>query len=227
MPSARCPLHAVAWACLLGPILASGCGERPTGGGDAATSADAPLGREDQALYQELENRVNDLISENTSKYAELRYEYSEGLLKILDQIELTLSGKFPGEPPRLLAKLDPDEEREHLRETVRRWEAKTGKSLRTEVDARKAEMASRPAGQTFHPEFQRKFSQAFDEFIAIEVAELRERRNRAIHAAAEPLLAPHRAKHPEPVRRIERILDSPPYRLTASPAPPRTDPGP
>src|SRR5262249_24247214 len=147
--------------------------------------------------------------------YSELRYEYNEGLLKILDQIEFTLSGKLEGDPPRFLSKLDAQEEREHFRETIRRWEAKTGKNLRTGVHAPTADVAARPAGESVHPAFQRKFSQTFDEFIPIEVAELRERRNRAIHAAAEAFLAPHRVKHPEPVRRIERLLGTPPYNLT------------
>ena len=82
--------------------------------------------------------------------------------------------------------------------------------------------MASRPAGKASHPEFQRKFSQTFDDFIAIEVAELRERRNRAIHAEAETILAPYRAKNPEAVRRIERLLNTPPYNLpeTSGPSP-------
>lgn len=82
-----------------------------------------------------------------------------------------------------------------------------------------KADVAARRPGEAFHPEFQRKFSQVFDRFIAIEVAEMRERRNRAIHAAAESLLAPFRADHPEPVRRIQELLDRPPYNLP-TPAP-------
>ena len=145
-----------------------------------------PLSGEDQAVFRDLESKTNEIINKITLKYTGLRYEYSEGLLKMLDQIESTLSGKAEGDPPRFLSQLDPEEEREHFRETVRRWEEKTGKDLRAEVDALKADVASRPAGKTYYPEFQKKFSQTFDDFIALEVVELRERRNRAIHAEAE-----------------------------------------
>ncbi len=220
------PCWALGWACLSWLVLASGCGGRSTDGQGVSPPALPPLGAEERALYQELETKTNAIITDNTSKYSELRYEYSEGLLKILDQVESTLSGKAEGDPPRFLTKLDPEDEREHFRETVRRWEEKTGKKLRAEVDALKSDVASRPSGKTYFPEFQRKFSQTFDDFVAIEVAELRERRNRAIHAAAETFLAPYRAKHPEPVRRIERLLGTPPYNLTEtsgqSPAGPR-----
>lgn len=215
MPISSRPCRVVGWVCLSWLVLASGCGGRSTDGQGVSKQALPPLSAEDQALYRELETKVNDVINDNLSKYSELRYDFAEGLLKILDQVELTLSGKAEGDPPRFLSKLDLQDEREHFRETVRRWEEKTGKNLRAEVDALKSDVASRTAGKSFHPEFQRKFSQTFDDFIAIEVAELRERRNRAIHAAAETLLAPYRAKNPEPVRRIERILSTPPYHLT------------
>ena len=81
--------------------------------------------------------------------------------------------------------------------------------------------LPGRPA-RRIYPEFQKKFSQTFDDFIALEVVELRERRNRAIHDEAEAILAPHREKNPEAVRRIERILNTPPYNLpeTSGPAP-------
>jgi hypothetical protein len=173
-------------------------------------------------VYRELESKINEIINKITLKYTGLRYEYSEGLLKMLDQIESALSGKAEGDPPRFLSQLDPEEEREHFREAIRRWEEKTGKDLRAEVDALKTDVASRPAGKTYHPEFQKKFSQTFDDFIALEVTELRERRNRAIHAEAEAILAPYRAKNPEAVRRIERILNTPPYNLpeTSGPSP-------
>ncbi len=212
--------RAVGWACLSWLVLASGCGGRSTDGQGVSPQALPPLGEKDQALYRELETKVNDLINEDVKKYTELRYDFAEGLLKILDQVELTLSGKAEGDPPRFLSKLDPQEERDHFQETVRRWQKKTGKDLRAEVDALKSDVASRTAGKAFHPEFQRKFSRTFDDFIAIEVVELRERRNRAIHAAAETLLAPYRAENPEPVRRIERLLSTPPYHLTDASGP-------
>lgn len=219
MPTPRSLHRTAASACLLWTIVAAGCDGRSTTGRGASPEP-PPLGREDQAIYQQLETKIDKVINDHLIKYGELRYEYNEGLLAILDQIELTLSGKLAGNPPRFLSKLDPRDEHEHFRESVGRWEAKTGKSLRAEVDALKAEVAARPAGQSFHPEFQRKFSRAFDEFIPIEVAELHERRNRAIHADAEAILAPYRAEHPEPVRRVERLLSKPPYNLPGAAGP-------
>ena len=221
------PCRAVGWVCLSWLVLASGCGGRSTDGQGASPQALPPLGAEDQAVFRELESKTNEIINKITLKYTGLRYEYSEGLLKMLDQIESTLSGKAEGDPPRFLSQLEPEEEREHFRESIRRWEEKTGKDLRAEVDALKADVASRPAGKTYHPEFQKKFSQTFDDFIAIEVVELRERRNRAIHAEAETLLAPYRAKNPEAVRRIERILNAPPYNLPETSGPSPTAPKP
>jgi hypothetical protein len=157
---------------------------------------------------------VSALINDESMRYAPLQYQYSEGLLEILDQVERDRSGEDRGDTPRFLPKLDAGDERDHFRETVRRWEAKTGKNLRTEVDALKADVAARKPGERFHPEFQRKFSRVFDDLVALEVTELRERRNRAIHSAAEKILAPYRAEHPEPVRRLQAVLNSPPYNL-------------
>jgi hypothetical protein len=219
-----------AWAGLF--ILAIGCADRATverPGPEVASSprgpgpeaAPSPLQEEDQALYQKLESQLNTVINDETLRYASLQYRYTENLLEILDQIDRSLSGKDQGERPRFLPKLDARAELDHFRETVRRWEAKTGKQIRVEIDALKADVAARKPGERFHPEFQRKFSQVFDDFIALEVAELRERRNRAIHAAADKLLDPYRQKNPEVVRRLQLILDTPPYDL-----PPPTGPG-
>ena len=180
------PCRVVGWVCLSWLVLASGCGGRSTDGQGVSKQALPPLSAGDQALYRELETKVNDVINDNLSKYSELRYDFAEGLLKILDQVELTLSGKAEGDPPRFLSKLEPQEERDHFQETVRRWQKKTGKDLRAEVDTLKSDVASRTAGKAFHPEFQRKFSQTFDDFIAID---------RIVHAARDlrVLLAPDR----------------------------------
>jgi hypothetical protein len=212
MPSSLDYAQTVACVSLL--VLAVGCG----GGGIVESSPtvqqSAARAHEDPVVGQELERELSKIIGDASLRYAPLRYEYTEGLLNILDKIELLLSGKTDRAPPRFLPELEAQEELAHFRETVRRWEAKTGKNLRREVDLLKADVAARKPGEAFHPEFQRKFSQAFDTFIAIEVAELRERRNRAIHSAAEDLLAPHRAKNPETVRSLEEILNKPPYSL-------------
>jgi hypothetical protein len=195
-------------------LVATGCGDRRPVAGPGTAPEPPALTRDDRALFQKLQGEVSAVINDETMRYAPLQYQYSEGLLEILDGVERTLSGQARGEPHRFLPKLDASDERDHFRETVRRWEAKTGKDLRTEVDALRADVAARKSGERFHPEFQRRFSQAFDDLIALEVAELRERRNRAIHAAAEKILAPYRAERPEPVRRLETVLSSPPYNL-------------
>jgi hypothetical protein len=215
----------VAWMSLFS--LTAGCADRTTVGGShpdsgpSAPGTERPAlsraGSDDSDLYRKLESQINDIINEQTLKYMPLQYKYTENLLEIIDQIDQSLSGKAKGEPPRFLPKLDASEELAHFRETVRRWQARTGKNVRTEVDALKAEVAARKPGERFHPEFQRKFSQVFDDFIAIEVAELRERRNRAIHAAADKLLAPYLDKNPGVVHQLQMILDVPPYDVPPS----------
>ena len=121
------------------------------------------------------------------------------------------------------MPKLDEQEEMDHFRETFRRWKAKTGKDLRAEIDKLKAEVAARkPGGPAFHPDFQKRFSAVFDDLIPIEVAEIRERRNRYLHEQAKPLLDPHREKDPDAVREYEDVLNQPPYNLTPEPAAPR-----
>jgi hypothetical protein len=207
---------AVSWVVLVG--LATGCGDSTGGRGESAESP--PLSREDQRLYQELMQKISSIINEQSARYTPLQYEYNEGLLEILDQIEPHVKGEADGEPPRFMTDLEPEEELDHLRETVRRWEAKTGLDLRTEVDRFTELIALREPGQTSFPGFHAEFSESFDEFIAIEIAELRERTNRAIHAEAEVLLDPHRGSSPEVVRRIEEVLDTPPYNLPVAETP-------
>jgi hypothetical protein len=205
-----------AGAALVG--LAAGCVDRATDGGsrpDPGTPGPAVASRPDPGdspPAQELESKLSDIINEQTRRHAPLQYKYTENLLEILDRIDRSLAGQDGGEPTRFLPALGADEERDHFRETVRRWQAKTGKTLRVEVDALKADVAARRPGKQYHPEFQRKFSGAFDDFIAMEVAELRERRNRAIHAAADALMAPYVDKDPAAIRRLRATLDAPPY---------------
>jgi hypothetical protein len=176
-----------------------------------------PLSPDDEALHQRLRADLSGIINEQTVRYTPLQYNYDEGLLEILDEIEPFLSGKVDGEPPRYLPELDAEEELDHLRETVRRWEAETGLDLRTEVDRFKARVAARDPDQVNDPEFHANFSETFDQLIAIEVDEIRERSNRAIHAEAAPLLDEHRGSSPEVVRRLEAILSSPQYQVPAA----------
>jgi hypothetical protein len=210
-------IRRTAWAAAcVGLVAAPGCGDHTPAAGPGAGSGPPPaaLASDDEALFQKLRAEVSTVINDATIRYTPLQYRYSEGLLDILDQVERALSGKAQGKPTRFLPKLDAQDELDHFRETVRRWEAKTGRNLRTEVDVLKADVAARKPGERVHPEFQRRFAAVFDDLVALEVAELRERRNRAIHAAAEKILAPYRAEHAEPVRRLEAVLNAPPYNV-------------
>jgi hypothetical protein len=160
-------------------------------------------------------SEMNTLMNEATARFRSLDYEYDEDLLQTLDRTEASLSGKTPRLHPRAMPKLDEQEEAEHFRETFRRWKAQTGKDLRAEIDKLKADVAARkPGGPAFHPEFHKRFSVAFDDLIPIEVAEIRERRNRYIHQKAKPLLDSNREKDPDTVREFEAILNKPPYNI-------------
>jgi hypothetical protein len=203
--------------------LLPGCGGPSPTGGEAAAGKSQPATADPTA--NELGGRVSRLIEEATAKYRPLEYEYDEDLLASLDRIEERLSGKSPKLDPRPMPRLDEAEQVEHFRETVRRWTAKTGKNLRAEIDPLKAEVAARkPGGPPFHPDFHKKFSAAFDDLIPIEVAELRERRNRYIHEKAGPILDEYRAKIPDDVNELEKTLNQPPYDLPQGSNPP---PGP
>jgi hypothetical protein len=177
----------------------------PGGGQDSAAEPEA----------REFGGKLSDLINEVTERYRPLDYGYDEDLLKMLDQIDRHLSGKAPGQPPRFMSKLDAEEEVAHFRETIRRWSAKSGKNLRAEVDRLQAMVdARKPGGKPFDPEFHRRFAEAFDDLIPIEVVEIRERRNRSIHEKARPLLDASREKCPVAVRESEAFLAKPPYQL-------------
>jgi hypothetical protein len=189
-----------------------GCGERAPIPGDGRAGGPRP-NESTSAAAKQLDDSMNSLVNEATVRFRALDYEYDEDLLQILDRTEASLSGKSSGPRPRALPKLDEQEEVEHFLETFRRWKAKTGKDLRTEIDLLKAEVAARkPGGPAFHPDFHKRFSAAFDDLIPIEVAEIRERRNRYIHERAKPLLDSCREKDPEAVRPFDQFLAQPPY---------------
>jgi hypothetical protein len=165
---------------------------------------------------------MNTLMNDATVRFRPLDYQYDEDLLQILDRIEASLSGKTPGTPPRAMPKLDEQDEVAHFRETFRRWKVQTSKDLRAEIDKFKAEVAARkPGGPPFHPDFHKRFSATFDDLIPIEVAEIRERRNRYIHQKAKPLLDSYREKDPDTVRGLEDVLNKAPYNIP----PPDSDP--
>jgi hypothetical protein len=196
-------------------LLFSGCGRR-TPLGPASGEAEGPhLGAADTQASQQIGGRLSTLINDATIRYRPLDYDYDEDLLAKLDQVEAYLSGKTTGSPPRFLPKLDEQEELDHLRETIGRWQARTGKNLRAEVDKLKAEVGARKPGERpFHPEFHKHFSAAFDDLTPIEVAEIRERRNKYIHDNATPIFDEYREKHPAAVREHEATLNKPPYDL-------------
>ena len=176
-------------------------------------------------MEQALRAGLSRVINDATKLYKPLRYRYDEDLLAAIDQIEAHLSGGAIGPAPRFLPDLTEQEERDHFRETIRRWEAQTGRSLRGSIDPLKAEVADRhPGGPTFHPAFHKRCRDVFDDLIQIEVLEMRERRNRAIHQQAAPLLDRYRATHPEEVRSYQESLDHGEYRVpdpAATPQPP------
>jgi hypothetical protein len=169
---------------------------------------------EEVAASQELTTGLSQIINDARIKYWPLRYDFAEDLLERLDQIEADLAGKKQGKVPRFLPKLDEEEERAHFRETARRWEAQTGKNFRSEINRLKASVAARKPGERFHPEFQKDFSASFDDFIKIEVLEIRERGNRVIHEAAEKLFAKYREGYPQLVQQFEAELKKPEYAL-------------
>jgi hypothetical protein len=167
---------------------------------------------------QELGDRISKLINDASERFWPLEYEYDEDLLGILDRVEARLAGKSAKLDPLPMPKLDEAEQLDHFRETIRRWTGKTGKNLRAEIEPLNAEVAARqPGGKPFHPEFHKKFAAVFDDFIPIEVAEIRERRNRAIHAKADALFKEYRDTAPDMVRQSEQTLNAPPYNLPDS----------
>jgi hypothetical protein len=194
---------------------AAGCNQKPdeapnvgpVGGTAPAAAAEPEAG--------ELNGKLSKLMVDLTARYRPLDYEYDEELLETLDRVEARLAGKSEALEPLPMPKLDEAEQLDHFRETVKRWSAKTGKSLRAEIDPLKAEVAARkPGGPSFHPDFHKRFSAAFDDFIPIEVAEVRERRNKALHEQAKPLLDEYRSRAPDAVKSAEQTLNAPPYNL-------------
>ncbi len=210
---------------------ATSCGGRP----DSPTPSTKPQGQAFQGKRpapaetgpktpaDELTAELSAILNKEELRYAALQYEYDEGLLATIDKAEAYLSGRLKGPAPRAMPKLTEQEEYDHLREVIRRWHAQSGMDLRAEIDRLKADVAARkPGGSPYHPEFHKKFAAVFDSFIPIEVTELRERRNRAIHQEAKPLLDKYRATAPDAVKQYEATLNAPPYSL-----PPESPPEP
>src|SRR5262249_2930196 len=128
--------------------LVSGCRDRDSDSASADETETATPDPEASQSSQELAGRLSAAINDANARDRPLEYEYNEDLLKVLDEFEGHQSGKLTGPRPRVLPRLDEEEEVAHLRETIRRWQARTHKDLRAEIDALKAELAApRPAG--------------------------------------------------------------------------------
>ncbi len=197
--------------------VAAGCREEsPTvKPAPVATATSAPLSAETIKATTELKDGLTKIINDADRNFAPLDYEYDEDLLLILDRLDIFLAAGSTAKAPRAMPRLDEAVEVAHLRETIGRWTAKTGKTLRPLIDPLKADVAARkPGGPPFHPDFHRQFAAAFDDLIPIEVAEIRERRNRAIHEQAKPLLDRYRDMQPDLVHAQEDFLSTPPYHL-------------
>lgn len=196
-------------------VILIGCStEAPNPGTSVATT----LGSEQVSpLEAELQASLTKIINDAEFRYLPLDYDYDEDLLEKMDKVEAALSGKGSWPEPRLLTRLDEAEERDHFRVTLERWSAKTGRDFREAIEPLKAEVAQRSAdGPRNHPDFHKRFSEIFDDFIAIEVAEIRERRNKAIHQAAQAAFESARKDAPEIVAGLEKTLNQPPYNLTS-----------
>jgi hypothetical protein len=196
-------------------LVAFGCTDRP---GPSAPPVPAASNPDVEAqLAADLSRIVNDATIRN----APLDYDYDEDLLTRIDQIEAHLAGgDSPGSPPpRFMPKLTAEEELDHFRETIRQWEARTGRKLRAAIDPLKAEVAARaPDGPRYHPDFHKRFSAIFDEFIKLEITDMQRRRNREIHAKAAELLETYRPQVPELVRTWTETLNR---QYPLSPEPP------
>jgi hypothetical protein len=208
-------LHRLSAVTTLALALFSGCGGRARIDSESDAAGGPALDAEAAQASRDMGTALSKLINDASDRYRPLNYDYDEDLLIKLDQIDLYLSGKTTDPPPRFLPKLDEQDEVDHFRETIRRWQARTAKNTRSEVDTLKAEVAARKPGDgPFHPEFHKHFSSAFDELIAIEVAEIRERRNKYLHEKARSVFDQYRAKYPAIVREHGDFLDKPPFNL-------------
>ncbi len=192
-----------------------GCGEKEPGGNplfEPKKSNSILLPAE-----QELGAKLSHIINTANAKYRNLKYEYDENLLDILDRIELRLAGNSDKLDPLPLPNLDEGEQIEHFRETTRRWTEKSKKDLRATIELLKASVAARkPGGPAYHPDFHKSFAAAFDDLIPLEVEEIRERRNKAIHSAAKPVFDEYRKSAPDAVKQHQKTLNTPPFHLPA-----------
>lgn len=203
---------------IVGLALMAGQGCGPASNDNTAT-AETGTSAQVSPEMAKINEQVSKIINDATSQFASLDYEFNEDLLKILD----TLSAYFESKPEaraslkldRYLPSIDQADESAHFAESIKRWETKSGKNMRAEVNRLKAILAKRDVQEKQSlVNFNKEFSSTFDDFVKIEVDELRERRNRLIHEKARPLLESLRAKDAAAATKIETTLNSPPYNL-------------
>ncbi len=213
-------LRASAFLCGFAGLCLSGCGRPEAPGTDEAKVTAEPR----SAVASKADEDLSRIINEATIRFTSLDYGFNEDLLRIVDETEAYLAAQPDARKamtvPRHLPKLDEQEELEHFRQTFSKWEAKTGKKLRAEIDRTKAAVAKRAANdKEASIAFNKDFSTTFDALIKEEVDDLRERRNRWIHERAAPLIEEIKSKTPAEAERLRKILDSPPYGIPSDPA--------
>lgn len=220
-----------AWGLVLAAVWVlsalSGC-DQPSSTPAAAQAPSVTLAERaavdsDPEAFGKLKGELGQIIDDASSRYHPIVYHYDEDLLAKMDGVVAHLQGDAKpaagAEAVRHFPEIDAKEEDDHFRETIRRWSEKTGKDLRAAIDGLKRDLAAVDKSKPFHPEFHKAFSVVFDDFIAIEVAEIRERRNRVIHARTRELLDPYRSSRPKIVAYFEGTIAGPPYQEPPAPA--------
>lgn len=209
-------------------LMISGCGGSQEAGTSSRPAANANPGSaaegeadsdreeavaEDPKLVETLDQKFSEIIENSSAKYHPVVYRYDEDLLAKISAAHAFLSGANPGpRPARLIAEIEEKEEDGHIRETIKRWTAKTGRDFGKAIAELETALASVDRSKAFHPEFHRAFSKVFDDFVAIEVPEMRERRNREIHRLAREMLAPYADSKPKVARYFRQLIAVPPY---------------
>ena len=202
---------------VLAALTLIGCGDQTPAGNELLDPAETKV--QTSEADQELGASLSTVINDANTKYRPMSYDNDENLLAILDRVETRLAGKSKTLDPLPMANLDEAEQLDHFKETIRLWSEKTKRNLRETIDPLKADVAARaPGGQPFHPDFHKKFAAAFDDFIPLEIAEIRERRNRVIHEKTRPILDQYRGSSQAAVLLHEKTLNSPPYDLHTGP---------
>ncbi len=175
-------------------------------------------------VFQKIKGEFDRIVEESSNRYHPLVYHFDEDLLsKMNDEEKWLRDGAKPAgsEPQRWIPEIDKKEEDDHFRETIRRWSEKTGRNFREALDELTRARAQVDPKEPFHPAFHKQFGSVFDDFIAIEVAEMRERRNRAIHKRLRGALDPHRTELPLIAAHFEALIAVPPYQWKGSAVPP------